>query len=103
MYDTTALVDCQVTFFFYFLGFELCSKYNLEAEDFCDQWYAFTISNLGGAAPTVENLEKLERKEYQSLKAKNKIIATPKGKPSASEIDSYPFRFLFLRVLNDVH
>ncbi|KAJ8977648.1 hypothetical protein NQ317_003626 [Molorchus minor] len=27
-------------------------------EDFCDQWYAFTASNLNGAAPTIEYLEK---------------------------------------------
>lgn len=87
-----------------FLGIELCNRYNLEAEDFCDQWYAFTISNLNGAAPTVENLEKLERKEYQSSKAKSKIITTPKGKSSTSipEIDSYPFKIHWTKTVNYV-
>lgn len=95
MYVFVTVLCFEVTFVFllFFVGFELCNKYNLEAEDFCDQWYAFTISNLGGAAPTVENLDKLERKEYQSSKAK-KIISTPRGKSTASisEIDSYPFK-----------
>ncbi|XP_050504949.1 DNA polymerase alpha subunit B [Diabrotica virgifera virgifera] len=43
---------------------ELCIAYNLEAEDFCDQWCAFTASNYNGALPTIELLEKMERKEF---------------------------------------
>lgn len=80
-------------FVFIFVGLDLCNKYNLTAEELCDQWYAFTLTNLNGAAPTVNYLERLEKKEYQSSKAKNKIISTPKGKSSVSLIEdnSYPF------------
>lgn len=83
----------MLLFCYIIVGLELCNKYNLDAEDLCDQWYAFTITNLGGAAPTVEYLERLERKEYQSSKAKNKIVSTAKGKTSVPLIEdnSYPF------------
>lgn len=47
---------------------ELCTTYNIDAEDFCDQWYAFTASNLNGAPPTIEDLEKMERKEFNKNK-----------------------------------
>ncbi|XP_057655272.1 DNA polymerase alpha subunit B [Diorhabda carinulata] len=47
---------------------ELCATYNIDAEDFCDQWYAFTASNLNGAPPTIEDLEKMERKEFIKYK-----------------------------------
>lgn len=75
-----------------FLGLQLCTKYNLEAEEFCDQWYAFTISNLGGAPPTLDNLENLERKEYQGSKGRNRTIATPNRQiiSSATNFDTYP-------------
>ncbi|XP_050300940.1 DNA polymerase alpha subunit B [Anthonomus grandis grandis] len=42
---------------------ELCEKYNIDEEAFVEQWFAFTTSNLKGAAPTIEYLERLERKE----------------------------------------
>lgn len=42
--------------------------YNIEAEDFCDQWYAFTASNLNGDVPTIEHLEKMERKVFHKSK-----------------------------------
>ncbi|KAG5890207.1 hypothetical protein JTB14_028749 [Gonioctena quinquepunctata] len=60
---------------------EMCMKYSIEAEDFCDQWYAFTVSNLNGAVPTLEHLDKMERKEFQKNKEKTfsrQSISTPK-------------------------
>ncbi|KAF7268054.1 hypothetical protein GWI33_018796 [Rhynchophorus ferrugineus] len=46
----------------------LCVSYNIESEELVDQWVAYTSSNLRGEAPTVEHLEKMERKEYQKNK-----------------------------------
>lgn len=97
--DSTVLEKCKLKissyykFNFSFQGFTICTKYNLDAEDFCDEWYAYTISNLSGAAPTVEYLEQFERKEYQSSKAKHRVISTPRAKPSTSTsvANSYPF------------
>ncbi|CAH0551259.1 unnamed protein product [Brassicogethes aeneus] len=45
---------------------ELCQNYNIEAENFVDEWFAYTTSNLNGALPTIEELEKMERKERNS-------------------------------------
>ncbi|CAG9834964.1 unnamed protein product [Diabrotica balteata] len=52
---------------------ELCVAYNLEAEEFCDQWYAFTASNYNGALPTIELVEKMERKEFHKKEHKLNI------------------------------
>ncbi|XP_072388601.1 DNA polymerase alpha subunit B [Diabrotica undecimpunctata] len=52
---------------------ELCIAYNLEAEEFCDQWYAFTASNYNGALPTIELVEKMERKEFHKKEHKLNI------------------------------
>lgn len=72
----------------------MCLKYNVQAEDFCDQWYAYTASHLNGAAPTVDYLEKLERKEFQKSKEQlfyKKSVTTPKVGPNKGEKDTYPF------------
>ncbi|KAJ8925620.1 hypothetical protein NQ315_009464 [Exocentrus adspersus] len=69
---------------------EICLKYNIEAEDFCDQWYAFTASHLNGAAPTVEYLEKLERKEFQKNKDQTpykKLASTPASASTSYKLD----------------
>lgn len=73
------------------VGFELCNIYNIDAEYFCDQWYAYAASNVGGAAPTIEHLEKLERKEFQKNKDQQSF-STPKRQFNVAE-DLYPFNF----------
>lgn len=74
----------------------MCLKYNIEAEDFCDQWYAYTASHLNGATPTVEYLEKLERKEFQKTKDQfyKKSVSTPKTASSRIDEDTYPYYFI---------
>lgn len=52
----------------YFLGAEICKKYQVTAEELVDQWCAYTASNLNGAEPSVEALETMERKEYSKHK-----------------------------------
>ncbi|KAH1006955.1 hypothetical protein HUJ04_004242 [Dendroctonus ponderosae] len=47
---------------------DLCLKYNISGEDMVDQWFAYTTSVLNGAAPSLEYLEKLERKELMKKK-----------------------------------
>lgn len=60
---------------------ELCDKYNVNAEDLCDQWFAYAATNLKGAEPTIESLEAMERKEYakysKHIESKRKSISTP--------------------------
>lgn len=53
--DTKILEKCE----------ELCIAYNIDPEDFIDQWLAYTASNLNGAPPSIEHLEKMERRELQ--------------------------------------
>lgn len=43
-------------------------------------------------------LERLERKEYQGSKAKNKIITTKKGKSSVSLIADNPYPFFIIDI-----
>lgn len=74
----------------------MCLKYDIEAEDFCDQWYAYTASHLNGAAPTVQYLEKLERKEFQRSKDQfhKRPVATSKTASNRINDDTYPYYFL---------
>ncbi|CAG9860388.1 unnamed protein product [Phyllotreta striolata] len=58
--DEAALDTCEY----------LCHLYHIKSGDFCDQWLAFTLTNLKGANPTVEYLEKMERKELMNRKKK---------------------------------
>ncbi|CAH0551258.1 unnamed protein product [Brassicogethes aeneus] len=61
---------------------ELCQNYNIEAENFVDEWFAYTTSNLNGALPTIEELEKMERKEFQKQAKETSSVkkrGTPKG------------------------
>lgn len=75
-----------------FVGLEICNKNGFEAEEFCDEWYAFAISNLSEADPTLEGLEKFERK-YHSSKGKNKVASTSNVEILAPsyKFNSYPF------------
>lgn len=56
---------------------ELCRKYDISAEDFVDQYMAYTLSYLNGAPPTLVSLAQLERKELQK-----QLL------PSTKEVDS---------------
>ncbi|XP_066154833.1 DNA polymerase alpha subunit B [Euwallacea fornicatus] len=42
---------------------QICTRHNVSGEDMVDQWFAYSSSELGGAAPTVAHLESLERKK----------------------------------------
>ncbi|XP_044253574.1 DNA polymerase alpha subunit B [Tribolium madens] len=57
---------------------ELCTTYKIDSEDFIDLWLAYTASNLNGAPPTLDALDRLERKE---LKNQKRPISAPKSQP----------------------
>lgn len=42
----------------------MCEEHDVDAERFVELWMAFSLSNLNGASPTVENLQAFERKEF---------------------------------------
>ncbi|XP_030753332.1 DNA polymerase alpha subunit B [Sitophilus oryzae] len=75
----------------------LCLTYNIDAEELVDQWVAYTQSNLKSAAPTVELLERMERKEYQKGKDQTKIVreqsqyvASPDQSTNVSDFPATP-------------
>uniref|UniRef100_A0A1A9WU76 DNA polymerase alpha subunit B N-terminal domain-containing protein n=1 Tax=Glossina brevipalpis TaxID=37001 RepID=A0A1A9WU76_9MUSC len=58
---------------------ELCVIYNVEdASEFVEQWLAFSVSNLHGDEPTIENLHEFERKVLQTKREKNLLSANKK-------------------------
>nr|CAD7423415.1 unnamed protein product [Timema monikensis] len=40
---------------------EICETNCIDEEEFVETWMAYTVSNLGGADPTVETLTQMER------------------------------------------
>lgn len=73
-----------------FQGVDLCSKYNMTAEELVDQWFAYTSSMLRGAAPTVKYLGDMERKE----------LARRKPSYVIEDQKTYPFiKILFTKCL----
>ncbi|XP_045502628.1 DNA polymerase alpha subunit B isoform X1 [Colias croceus] len=69
-----------VTEQFQFLGIEvqkdvlrkcvsLCEEYNVDPETFIEQWMAFSLTNLNGAAPSIDNLNLLETREFSKNNA----------------------------------
>ncbi|XP_026315166.1 DNA polymerase alpha subunit B [Hyposmocoma kahamanoa] len=77
-----------VTEQFQFLGIEvqdevlakcvsLCDEYDIDAESLTEQWMAFSLNHLNGAAPTMENLDVFARKEF-SKRAPNYLNAPTK-------------------------
>ncbi|RZC36529.1 vacuolar protein sorting-associated protein 11 -like, partial [Asbolus verrucosus] len=56
---------------------ELCTTYKMDAEDLVDQWLAYTASNLNGAPPSLDNLDKMERKELQKQAKKAGVNKIP--------------------------
>uniref|UniRef100_A0A1B0BIS9 DNA polymerase alpha subunit B N-terminal domain-containing protein n=1 Tax=Glossina palpalis gambiensis TaxID=67801 RepID=A0A1B0BIS9_9MUSC len=56
---------------------ELCVIYNVDdASEFVEQWLAFSVSNLNGDEPTIENLHEFERKVLQAKRDKNVLSAS---------------------------
>lgn len=52
-----------------FSGLEICFSHDLDdAEEFVEKWMAFSISNLGGADPSVEYLTEMENREFNKVK-----------------------------------
>lgn len=68
--------ECSRLFLYWnlttFQGVTLCEEYGVDAETFTEQWMAFSLTHLSGAAPTVENLDLLARKEF-SKRAANRL------------------------------
>ncbi|VVD06040.1 unnamed protein product [Leptidea sinapis] len=67
-----------VTEQFQFLGIEvqnevlrkcvtLCDTYNVDPETLVEQWMAFSLTHLNGAPPSIEYLEKLEKREFSKV------------------------------------
>ncbi|XP_044746496.1 DNA polymerase alpha subunit B [Coccinella septempunctata] len=57
---------------------DLCNKYDVEPEEFCNIWCAFAASTMCTDAPTLEKLEVVERKELQKLNKEKPFPKTPK-------------------------
>ncbi|XP_075982564.1 DNA polymerase alpha subunit B [Anticarsia gemmatalis] len=55
----------------------LCEEYNIDAESFIEQWMAFSLNNLNGSAPNLDNLDTFVRKEF-SKRAANRSNAPAK-------------------------
>lgn len=91
-----------------FQGVSLCEEYDVDAETFIEQWMAFSLSHLNGAAPSIENLELLARKEF-SKRAASRLNAPAKTSSSSTGSSltvygapvstQYPFQTHFPRVL----
>uniref|UniRef100_A0A1A9UJZ0 DNA polymerase alpha subunit B N-terminal domain-containing protein n=1 Tax=Glossina austeni TaxID=7395 RepID=A0A1A9UJZ0_GLOAU len=64
---------------------ELCVIYNVDdASEFVEQWLAFSVSNLNGDEPTIENLHEFERKILQTKRDKNVLSASKNKTPKYS-------------------
>lgn len=77
-----------------FSGVQLCNEYNVyDPVEFVERWMAFSISNLNGADPTLDNLNEMERKELAQWKhvndSKSKSTSTKPQNNSAS-YDNFP-------------
>lgn len=47
-------------------GCEICTVYNVtDAEEFVEQWMAYSLTNFGGADPTVARLNEFQLKGFQ--------------------------------------
>lgn len=49
----------------------------MSPEELCDQWFAYTASNLKEIEPTVQALQDMERKEYGRHSNVKKSAGTP--------------------------
>lgn len=48
---------------------EICLSHGFDdAEEFVEKWMAYSISNLGGADPTIERLAEMENRELNKVK-----------------------------------
>lgn len=76
------------------LGVQLCNDYNVtDPVEFVERWMAFSISNLNGADPTLDNLNDMERKEFANFKQANesKIKSTSNQQSNhSSNYDNFP-------------
>lgn len=58
-----------------FSGFEICSVYNVDdAEEFVERWMSFSISSLGGDAPSIATLADFENKEFKNALKKSRKL-----------------------------
>ncbi|CAB0014018.1 unnamed protein product [Nesidiocoris tenuis] len=61
---------------------DICCRYSVDEEAFVNAWIAYSVSNLNGANPTVENLADFERKEFAAVK-------TPKRSTVSSNVQVF--------------
>lgn len=84
------IVNC-----FWFQGVHLCVEYSItDAVEFVERWVAFSLTHLNGADPTLDNLNELERKEFEknsknANNAKNKSTSN-KTDNNSSSYDDFP-------------
>lgn len=85
---------------------QICTTYDVSAEDLFDQWCAYTASNLNGAEPTVHTLEAMERKEFGRHtkdigSLKKAVNVTPKSsKTSHNDINEmYPLIHISVKTI----
>lgn len=75
------LLECiklfEKFFIFFYIAVELCVIYNVDdASEFVEQWLAFSVSNLNGDEPTIENLHDFERRVLKTKRDKNVLSAS---------------------------
>lgn len=72
-------------------GLDLCTTHNItDPCEFIEQWMAFSVSHLGGAEPTLENLAELERKELTKETRTNATTSHHQQHPTvAAKVLSY--------------
>ncbi|CAG2064557.1 unnamed protein product, partial [Timema podura] len=86
----TALVQCLAL-----ICVEICETNCIDEEEFVETWMAYTVSNLGGADPTVETLTQMERNCLTKTEQETNTSSKQQKKTSslviynASTIDSF--------------
>lgn len=92
-----------------FKGVSLCDEYSIDAESLTEQWMAFSLNHLNGAAPTLENLDVFARKEFSKRPA-NYLNAPSKEAARSSTGSSLmvygapvPAQYPFIRMFHVFH
>nr|CAD7261058.1 unnamed protein product [Timema shepardi] len=66
---------------------EICETNCIDEEEFVETWMAYTVSNLGGADPTVETLVQMERNCL--TKTEQETNTSSKKQKKTSSLDNY--------------
>lgn len=65
---------------------DICCRYSVDEEAFVNAWIAYSVSNLNGANPTVENLADFERKEFAAVKTPKRSTVSSNVQVNKNEI-----------------